>query len=98
MKNNFDLKIEGDARIDIAEAFDWYAKISPSLADTFLDEMEITLNYLVDNPLLFQVVYKDFRQVPVNRFPYVLLYKIKAQAIKIYRVFPTKTNPDSKYE
>jgi len=74
VKNKYRIKIEDAAQLDIAVSFDWYAEISPLIAENFLEEVENTLKYLVDNSLIFQSVYKDFRQVPVYKYPYVLVY------------------------
>jgi plasmid stabilization system protein ParE len=98
VKNKYRIKFEDAAQLDLADSFDWYTEISPLIAENFLEEVENTLKYLVDNPLIFQSVYKDFRQVPVYKYPYLLVYKIHGQLIKIYRVFPTKTDPNSKYK
>jgi len=98
VKNRCQIKIEDAAQLDLADSFDWYTEISPLIAENFLEEVENTFKYLVDNPLIFQEVYKDFRQAPVYKYPYVLLYKIQDRLIKIYRVFPTKTDPNSKYK
>ena len=98
MKNKYRIKIEDAAQLDLADSFDWYTRISPLIAENFLEEVENTIKYIVNNPLIFQVVYKDFRQVPVYKYPFILVYKIQDQLIKIYRVFPTKTDPNSKYK
>lgn len=97
MKRKYSIQIEEDAKNDIAESYEWYRNILPSLAEDFLDQIENSLKYLEHNPLQFQLVYKDFRQVSLYQFPYVLLYKIENLSVKIYRVFPTKSNPDFKY-
>jgi len=91
------VSIEEDAKFDIAEAYDWYSKISEKICASFLFEITKTLDYLIENPFLFQLVYKDFRQVSVKRFPFVILYKIEADVVKLYRVFPTNMNPSRKF-
>lgn len=64
--SNYRVSIEEDAKLDIAEGYDWYSKISEKICASFLFEIKKTLDYLAENPLLFQFVYKDFRQVPVK--------------------------------
>ncbi len=97
MKGKYRILIEEDAKFDIAEGYDWYLKISEKISASFLAEIKGTLHYLIDNPFLFQIVYKDFRQVPVKNFPFVILYKIDSDIVKIYRVFPTNMNPENKF-
>lgn len=91
------ISIEEDAKFDIAEGYDWYSKISLKISESFLSEIKKTIDYLSVNPFLFQLVYKDFRQVPVRKFPFVLLYKIDLNNVKIFRVFPTNMNPAGKF-
>ena len=94
---NYRISIEEDAKFDIAEGYDWYSKISEKISASFLSEIKKTLDYLAENPFLFNFVYKDFRQVPVKKFPFVILYKIHPDSVKIYRVFPTNMNPSGKF-
>lgn len=95
---NYRILIEEDAKLDIAEGFDWYSKISQKLSESFLIKIKESIRYLEDNPLLFQFVYKDFRHVGVKNFPFVIIYKIDKKNVKVYRVFPTKMNPTSKFK
>ena len=97
MKRKYSIEIEEDAKNDIAESYKWYRNILSSLAEDFLDQIENTLKYLEDNPSKFQLIFKDFRQVPLYQFPHILLYKTQTFSVKRYRVFPTKSNPDFKY-
>ncbi|GGG33531.1 type II toxin-antitoxin system RelE/ParE family toxin [Bizionia arctica] len=70
----YHVTLEDDAKIDIADSFDWYSNISTIIADNFLTEIKKSINYLEQNPNQFKIVYKDFRQVPVKKYPFVLLY------------------------
>lgn len=98
MKPKFSVKLEKDARFDLAEAYDWYTGKSEFLAKRFLASIRETIVFLETNPLLFQLAYKSFRQAPVKIFPYLLFYKIINQEVIIYRVFHTKRNPRNKYK
>lgn len=68
--SNYHISIEEDAKFDIAEGYDWYSKISQKISNSFLFRIKQTLDYLEDNPFLFQIVYKDHRQVPIKAFPF----------------------------
>lgn len=82
--------IEDDAKPDIADAFDWYSQISTALGDRFLNEIKNVLDYIAMHPEMFKPAYAHYRQAPLKKFPFVILYKIDAKHIKIYRVFPTR--------
>ena len=96
--SNYQILIEEDAKLDIAEGYDWYSKISQKVSDSFLAQVKQSINYLKENPFLFQVVYKDYRQVPVKKHPFVILYKVESKNVKIYRVFPTNMDPSGKFK
>ena len=95
--SNYRISIEEDAKFDIAEGYDWYSKISQKVSDSFLFQIKQTLDYLEENPFLFQQVYKDYRQVPVKKFPFVIIYKVANESVKVYRIFPTNMNPSRKF-
>lgn len=95
---NYQILIEEDAKFDIAEGYDWYSKISKQLSNSFLDQIKRTIDYLKENPFLFQLVYKDYRQVPVKKYPFVIIYKIESENVKVYRLFPTNMNPSGKFK
>jgi toxin ParE1/3/4 len=98
MKPKFSVKLEKDARFDLAEAYDWYAAKSEFLTNRFLASVQETFKFLEINPLLFKQTYKTFRQAPVKIFPYLLLYQVINEEVIIYRVFHTKRNPKNKYK
>ncbi|MCZ4317754.1 type II toxin-antitoxin system RelE/ParE family toxin [Aequorivita viscosa] len=95
--SNYQILIEEDAKFDIAEGYDWYSKISIKISESFLFEIKKIMDYLSRNTFLFQLVYKYFRQVPIKKFPFVILYKVDPDNVKILRVFPTNMNPESKF-
>ena len=90
---NYIVSFEEDAKIDIADSYDRYNNISKKVAEKFISDLKKVTNYLEENPLLFKIAYKDFRQVPLKKYPFILLYKISDKQVKIYRVFATKQNP-----
>lgn len=92
----FTILFEEDAKLDIADSFDWYSKISETIANNFLNETKGVVKYLENNPSQFKVIYKDFRQAPFKKYPFVILYRVDNTEVKIYRVFPTKKDPSKK--
>lgn len=95
---DYNILIEEDAKLDIAKAFDWYSRISEKVCDHFLFQINNTLQYLKNDPYIFRKIFKDFRQVPVRKFPFLIVYIIEDKQVKIYRVFPSKMNPSKKFE
>lgn len=98
MSPEFSIKIEKDARIDLAEAYDWYAIKGTFLANRFLTSVHETLKFLATNPFLFQIYYKNFRQAPVKIFLYLIVFKVVNKEVIVFSVFHTKRNPKKKHK
>jgi hypothetical protein len=61
----------------VEEAFDWYLQRSEFAAMHFLDCLDKALQTVERNPFLFQVQQRNFRQVVLKPFPYVVIYRIR---------------------
>lgn len=68
---------------DISEIGDRYDQYNESLRDGFLKAVDRALTRLVQNPFQFQIVYRQFRRVLVNRFPYALFYVVSENEINV---------------
>lgn len=86
-----------EARADIVNAFSWYEEQSEGLGHTFLRALESVYDILLKHPLIYQKVYKDFRQAIVKKFPFVVLYAIEKDTIVVLRVFHTLQDPDKRF-
>ncbi|WP_410493643.1 type II toxin-antitoxin system RelE/ParE family toxin [Chryseobacterium sp. 18068] len=42
----------------------------------------------------FQKIHNDFHRLPLRVFPFIIIYKIEKETIKIFRVFHTSQNPE----
>jgi len=75
---------------DLEDIQDYYNKRSPSITDEFFVEFFETMDFIQDNPQLFQVRYREIRIAPLHKFPYGVHYKETGDKIIIYRVLHTK--------
>jgi len=87
------LEIKDDAREDILSAFLWYEEQQDGLGERFMSDLDLTFDYLCSRPQSFQTVHRKFHQLPLHRFPFVIIYKFDEQTISVYRVFHTSRNP-----
>jgi ParE toxin of type II toxin-antitoxin system, parDE len=83
---------------ELYQAFWWYEDRKEGLGELFFDEINSCLVVLKTNANSFQLKYKKFHQLPIKKFPYVILYKIYSSEIVIYGVFHTSRNPKLKYK
>ncbi len=72
----YKIRVSPNAKLDIREAVAYYKKkASVKVAQNFVKDYELTLEKIKQNPL-FQVYYKDFKGLPLKKYPYVIFYKI----------------------
>jgi toxin ParE1/3/4 len=94
----FKLIISKKAENQTEEVFFHYNLISDKVADNFLIQLYNCINSIHKNPTIFQVFKKHFRQVPLKKYPYVVVYSIENKnVIVILSVFHTSRNPNKKF-
>ena len=86
----YDLIFRFEAERDLEDIQDYYNKILPSITENFFIEFFETMDFIEDEPKLFQVRYRGIRIAPLYRFPYGIHYKETKNKIIIYRVLHTK--------
>lgn len=82
-----------EAEKDILEAASWYESQQSGLGNRFLDDLENLFSYIELNPYLFPEKYKDVRQAPMKKFPFVVLFRVTKNKIKILSVFNCYQHP-----
>ena len=94
----FKLIISEIAENQIEEIFLNYNLISEKIADNFLIQIYSCFNSVHKNPAIFQVFKTHFRQVPLKKYPYVVIYSIENKnTIIILSVFHTSRDPSKKF-
>ncbi|OYQ43283.1 hypothetical protein CHU92_03550 [Flavobacterium cyanobacteriorum] len=87
--------ISPQAQVDIEDAFDFYATRSETAPSGFINDIEEAYSNLSLNPF-YRVRYKDFRVLPLKRFPFILIFLIDDDTVIIKGCFHTSKNT-SKY-
>jgi plasmid stabilization system protein ParE len=91
---NYHVIITPLARIDIAEAVQWYEKRSAGLGRIFWREVKARLIALKQNPLLPPAYgRRNFRKLRIPKFPYSAYYEIVGEEIRVHAVFHAARNP-----
>jgi plasmid stabilization system protein ParE len=88
-KDSFSLIIRSRANNDIQLAVRYYSKISPSLGERLKLDLLAQLEYIQNNPLLFQVRYKEVRMCFLKWFPFGIHYRVLNFKIEILAVIHT---------
>lgn len=91
------IRLRRIAKRDVREAVAWYRERDPQLADRFLDEVYKVLGLLEQFPNIggpvFGVTDPDTRQLPVDTFPYQVVFKRMKHRTAILAVAHERRKP-----
>ena len=82
------------ARRELTRAYDCYENEKEGLGDEFVEEIEATINRILDFPFSYVEVHRGVHRAILVRFPYSLFYRIEPKRIRIISVFHNHRNPD----
>ena len=90
---SFAVVIEKRALKDAQKAIDYYDEQLIGLGEKFNITINKHISTLANNPF-YQLRYKDYRALPIKKFPYLILFYIDEtyDTIYIVAVFHTKQN------
>ena len=90
----FNLLIKPEAEDEINEAVDWYESKKIGLGLEFLIHLQDYFDILKTEIPIFQIKRKpSYRELPLIRFPYVIIYEVIDNNVIIYSIFNTKQDP-----
>lgn len=78
--------IRPPAERDLEGAKGHYNQQRTGLGDEFLASISEAMERLEQHPERYRVLYKNFRRILVERFPYRIFYQIKGDIIIVFRV------------
>ena len=91
----FSVVIEKRALKDAQKAIDYYDEQRIGLGEKFNTTLDKHISAIANNPF-YQLRYKDYRALPIKKFPYLILFYIQEDSNTVYitTVFHTKQNTD----
>jgi plasmid stabilization system protein ParE len=90
---NYALVFRPEVRDELDEAYSWYESQQLGLGDDFLAQINGTLDRICQMPESYPAVYRDVRRTVVQRFPYIVYYRIVSSRVIITAVFHGRRNP-----
>ena len=101
MGNNplFSISLSERAQRELTASSHWYEEQQKELGDRFIEKVLHTLHRIKQNPEAFSTKYKSYREVKIERFPFVIIYRIdkKKKSVFVVSVFHTSQHPRNKY-
>ena len=79
---------------DVVEILRYYRRISPRLADEFQDELRAMMGRVAETPTSFHLAERGFRRINLRRFPFHILYEVRADSVRVMIVRHHKRRPE----
>lgn len=94
--NDYKVKINEAAIIDIKKAVKYYETKSIKVSKFFANQVRKSIYIITKNPF-FEIRYDNIRCLPLKRFPYMIHFSIneKIKLVEIFGVIHTSLNPDN---
>jgi hypothetical protein len=92
---NYSLRLRPELVEDAHEAFVWYESAATGLGHEMLRCYFAAVAIAQREPLLFRKVYRDFRRVLLDRFPYALYFRVEQQTVVVFLLIHGARNPAS---
>ena len=83
-----------EARIELHEAVEWYARRAPEVAQRFLLEYRAVRGRVAEAPTRWPVLEDEVRRIVFHKFPYSLLYAIEGEQVVVLAVKHDRRHPD----
>lgn len=90
---NLPLEFHPDARIEVLEAYDWYAERSQDAADAFQEELQEAGRAIQRAPERWATYLFGTRRFLLKRYPFVVVYRVGANRIEIVAVAHGRRTP-----
>ncbi|NCT10856.1 MAG: type II toxin-antitoxin system RelE/ParE family toxin [Flavobacteriia bacterium] len=93
----FKIVFEPSVYNEIEDAISYYESKQFELGEEFFNYLEGYFKTLENQKVLFEIKRKPvFRELPLKRFPFIIIYEILKNQVIIYSVFNTFQNPTKK--
>jgi toxin ParE1/3/4 len=89
---NWSLSPEAEKELDQATTY-YREQASLKIASAFVDELERTARLVCEHPGLGTPASKERRLMPLQRFPFSLLYRVEGEHIRISAVAHQRRRP-----
>jgi len=96
---SYKLIIKEEAIADMQEAYDYYEEQQAGLGERFLAALQQRFVSLSEHPQYYGFIDSKqlLRDVSVAVFPYVIVYGIIEDEVRVYAIHPTRKRPKQNY-
>lgn len=87
------VKLLPEASEEFAASAAFYESKQRGLGQAFIDEVEKTLNRIVEHPKAARVIVGDFRRRLVHRFPFAVIYQLREDQVIVAAIAHRRRRP-----
>src|SRR3954470_5179678 len=84
-----------EAQADLVAARDWYEQQRPGLGDAFADAVDEVLGRVGPMPEIYAVVMNGVRRAKLQRFPYLVYYRVRGDRVEVLGVLHGSRDPQT---
>ena len=84
--SSYGIRFSPELPDDLARAIAWYEREAPHQVPRFREAVSERLDRVVENPLIWQVVYRNVRRVVVRPFPYLLYFQVREDTVIVVAI------------
>ena len=81
---------------DYLNAIEWYEQRQPGLGSALRDAVQKAEARIASFPQSCQLLDGEFRACLLRKFPFQLVYRIEADAIRVYALFHCSLDPENR--
>jgi len=87
------LTFRPEVQKEIDSAYTWYEQRRIGLGDEFMDVLRDHLESIQQNPELYAKLYRSVRASLLQRFPYVVYFRVESDQIRVIGIQHGRQNP-----
>lgn len=84
------IRLRPEAEVEIEEAFEFYRRESPRIAERFLNEIDTSFQRIQGQPQLYPPYTKNTRRRVLGSFPFSVIFQEKEEIILIIAIAHAK--------
>ncbi len=94
---SFVLRIRPIVTRETAEVYGYHEGKRKGLGERFLKALREAYQDIEDNPLGYQLRYKNYRHVRVPGFRYRVVFEVEGDEVHVYQLRHTSRNPSKRF-
>lgn len=84
------IRLRPEAELEIEEAFEFYRRESPTIAERFLNEIDASFRKIQNAPHLYPRYTQNTRRRVLGSFPFSVIYQEKEEVILVVAIAHAK--------